>query len=468
MSYLLQHVLRPEPDQPIVLVTAPTGSAAYNIGGSTVHSALCINDRTRRAVSYEWKCMMQVKLEHLMLLVTDEISMIGFDFFQKMNEVVTSVKGLTGGNWGNICVLTVGDLFQLPPVASAPVYSAPTNVNSLNDLAPNGWEEFKLHELTEVMHQKDIDFVNALNNIRVKQPDISSSEHVMLMSRELKVARDDDKYPHSAMHVYAQNIYCDEWNEYMLNRLPGVLFSNIAVDSKKDTSTNLVSVAFSDKPRDTGNLCHTLRLKIGARVMLTTNVDVSDGLTNGSMGVVVHIAHDTSTGKMKAVLVKFDDANVGVNVCSSSGYKNVDPCAVPISKGQATFTLNGRKSCNAARTQFPLTLAWAVTVHKCQGLTLSEVVVDMSPDKGKFSSGQAYVAFSCVCSLEKLHIVNYTRSQICVSPNAEKEMIRLRESELLFCQPQIPGIENADLTLLHINICAHHYQIALYNKGSSF
>ena len=122
------------------------------------------------------------------------------------------------------------------------------------------------------------------------------------------------------------------------------------------------------------------------------------------MGVVVHIAHDTSTGKMKAVLVKFDDANIGVNARSSSGYKNVDPCAVPISKGQATFTLNGRKSCNAARTQFPLTLAWAVMIHKCQGLTLSEVVVDMSPDKGKFSSGQAYVAFSRVRSLKKLHI----------------------------------------------------------------
>ena len=66
--------------------------------------------------------MMQVKLEHLMLLVTDEISMVGFDFFQQMNEVVTSVKGMTGGNWGNICMLAVGDLFQLPPVASVPVY----------------------------------------------------------------------------------------------------------------------------------------------------------------------------------------------------------------------------------------------------------------------------------------------------------------------------------------------------------
>ena len=454
MAYLLQHVLRPEPDQPIVLVTAPTGSAAYNIGGSTVHSALCINDRTRGSVSYERKCMMQVKLEHLMLLVTDEVSMIGFDFFQRMNEVVTSVKGLTGGDWGNICVLTVGDLFQLPPVASAPVYSMPHRVNSLNDLAPNGWEQFKLHELTEVMRQRDIEFVSALNKIRVQQPDISSSEELMLMSRELTIPRDDDRYPHTAMHVYAQNMYCDEWNEYMLHRLHGPMFSNVAIDSKKDTSTNLANIMFSDKPRDTGNLRQILRLKIGARVMLTTNVDVSDGLTNGSMGTVVHIVHDSSTAKMKAVLVKFDGANVGINARNGSVYKNIDPLAVPITKGQATFTLSGRKSCNALRAQFPLTLAWAVTIHKCQGLTLPEVVVDMSPEKGKFSPGQAYVAFSRVRSLEKLHIINYTRSQIRVSLSAESEMERLRESALVYHRPHIPSREVADLTLLHVNICA--------------
>ncbi|MCG8622459.1 MAG: AAA family ATPase, partial [Proteobacteria bacterium] len=254
MSYLLQHVLHPEPDQPIALVTAPTGSAAYNIGGSTIHSALCINDRSKGTMSYERKCMMQMKLEHLMLLITDEISMVGFDFFQRMNEVITSIKGLTGCNWGGICILTVGDLFQLPPVASTPVYMAPRNANSLNDLAPNGWEEFMLHELTEVMRQKDMVFANALNSIRVKQPELFSPEDDMLRGREVHLPRDHESYPHNAMHVYAQNVYCDEWNEFMLERLPGDIVTSIATDSRKDTSTNLANVAFSDKPRETGNL----------------------------------------------------------------------------------------------------------------------------------------------------------------------------------------------------------------------
>ena len=129
--------------------------------------------------------------------------------------------------------------------------------------------------------------------------------------------------------------------------------------------------------------------------MLTTNVDVSDGLTNGTMGTVVHVVRD-NTGSLSVSLVQFDGSTIGENACASSPYKHINRSAVPIHKGQATFTIRGRKSCQASRTQFPLTLAWAVTIHKCQGLTLPEIVVDMSPKKGKFSGGQAYVAFSRV------------------------------------------------------------------------
>ena len=73
----------------------------------------------------------------------------------------------------------------------------------------------------------------------------------------------------------------------------------------------------------------------------------------------------------------------------------------------------------------PTSLAWAVTIHKCQGLTLPEIVVDMTPSKGHYTVGQAYVAFSRVTQLDKLHIINYTRKQFHVSKHAEKEMERL-------------------------------------------
>ena len=128
------------------------------------------------------------------------------------------------------------------------------------------------------------------------------------------------------------------------------------------------------------------------------------------------------------------------------------------------FVVNGCKSCNALRTQFPLTLEWAVTIHKCQGLTLPEIVVDMSPDKGRFSPGQAYVAFSRVHSLATLHIMNYTRSQIRVSPSTEGEMIRLRADPLVFDIPKMPCLSPHVFSLLHINISTllskMHYNIA--------
>ena len=82
--------------------------------------------------------------------------------------------------------------------------------------------------------------------------------------------------------------------------------------------------------------------------------------------------------------------------------------AVQIYKTQATFPIHNKTSCQATRSQFPLTLAWAVTIHNCQGLTLPEIVIDMTPAKGRFKPGESYVAFSRVRTLEKLHIINST------------------------------------------------------------
>ena len=111
-----------------------------------------------------------------------------------------------------------------------------------------------------------------------------------------------------------------------------------------------------------------------------------------------------------------------------------------------------KTSCQATRSQFPLTLAWAVTIHKCQGLTLPEIVIDMTLAKDRFKPGEAYVAFNRVITLDKLHIINYTRNQIHVSEHVEKEMERLGKNIL----PQMPSnhFQNVPggVKLLHINI----------------
>ena len=107
MSHLLKHTVKPDDDQPIVLITAPTGSAAFQIGGSTIHSAFLLYDNLKSKPSWERRTQMQLKLEHMMLSITDEISMVGFKQFQSMNQTMCTLKGTTDGNWGDICVLAV-------------------------------------------------------------------------------------------------------------------------------------------------------------------------------------------------------------------------------------------------------------------------------------------------------------------------------------------------------------------------
>ena len=126
------------------------------------------------------------------------------------------------------------------------------------------------------------------------------------------------------------------------------------------------------------------------------------------MGTVTNVVIDERTGAMICILVAFDSKHVRQEAIHTGAYKNKNQNVVPIYKTQATFPIHKKTSCQATRSQFPLTLAWAVTIHKCQGLTLPEIVIDVTPAKGRFKPGEAYVAFSRVRTLEKLHIINYT------------------------------------------------------------
>ena len=125
--------------------------------------------------------------------------------------------------------------------------------------------------------------------------------------------------------------------------------------------------------------------------MLTVNVDVSDGLVNGARGEVVCIV---SNSQHVVTTVLVDNPEVGLKAIQSSRYHSAFSSAVPLSKHEATFLAKGKRGSEVTRLQFPLTLAWATTIHKVQGLTLDEIVVEM---KGScFNPGQAYVAFSRV------------------------------------------------------------------------
>ena len=142
------------------------------------------------------------------------------------------------------------------------------------------------------------------------------------------------------MHVYAQNAHCDEWNRYKLKLLPGKEFTNIATDSKKDDCTELANITMPTNRCETGNLKKILTVKINARVMITINISVTDGLTNGAMGTVTNVVIDERTEKMSTILVSVDSKHVEQEAIHTSVYKSTNQNAVPIYQTQATFPIH--------------------------------------------------------------------------------------------------------------------------------
>ena len=141
--------------------------------------------------------------------------------------------------------------------------------------------------------------------------------------------------------------------------------------------------------------------------MITTNIDVTDGLTNGVMGTVTNVVTEQTTGKISVILVAFDSEHVGQEARYTSVYHSINQNGVPIHQTQATVPIQKKVSFPARRSQFPLTLDWAVTIHKCKGLTLSDIVIGVAHAKGKYKPGEAYVAFSRVKTLDKSYVINY-------------------------------------------------------------
>ena len=452
-------------DEVIGLLCAYTGTAAFNIDGMTLHSAFQLHNQH---ISDERKTIMRSRLANLQLLVIDEISMVGRNHFEMVNKRCSMVKHGNPNDldFGKVSVLAVGDFYQLDPVAQSPLFVKNySSAKCPSDLGPNLWDKFLFHELTQVMRQKDMEFSDMLNLVRVCKPEENSSVDLMLKARELKLKEDDLDYPNGVLHVYARNEHCNVRNEKMLNRLDAPLYSVKAEDSVQDIKVDMSQVDLSLLPTSkTGNLPLMLLLKVGARVFVSSNIDVSDGLTNGVFGSVSGIissSHVNEKGEkidqVRVVLVRFDSDRVGKEAKAKSLYKGIDVEAVPISKSEVAFktsTSDHRKTVSIIRKQFPLILSWAVTIHKVQGMTMDQIVVDMTKSKGRFTKGQAYVAFSRVRTYDGLHLINYDCDQIKVCGKVRKEMDRLRrdrrltglDSGMIWCMPK------ESVCIVHLNV----------------
>ena len=113
-------------------------------------------------------------------------------------------------------------------------------------------------------------------------------------------------------------------NENRLKLLPGREFTNIATDSNKDDCTELANVTMPTNPCKTGNLQKVLTVKINARVMITTNIDITAGLTNGAMGTVTNVVIEKKTGRIRVILVAFDSEHVGQEARYTSVYNSIN------------------------------------------------------------------------------------------------------------------------------------------------
>ena len=440
------------PNDVAVLLTAPTGVAAFNINGMTLHSAFLLGcgQLCHQQLSNEKANTLRARLSNLKLLIIDEVSMVGSNLLFLLHKRLRQIKSVPEDvMFGDVSVLAVGDLYQLPPVGQSPLF-ANVNNGSLAALHGSGslWKDnFKMIELREIMRQRgDSLFTELL--CRVRTDSCTDGDINVLQSRIITPKSRD--YPTHALHVYRLNKDVDDRNKFMLNKLASEedQFLIKAADATGGKPIDLSNVP--DKRTETGNLHTTLKLAVGARVMLTVNVDVSDGLVNGARGEVVHVGMNEENSPIR-ILVKFDNQAVGLKAISSSPFKNTFPNAVPLRKHETTFLFRGRRGMDITRLQYPLTLAWATTIHKVQGLTLDEIVVDMKG--GQFNAGQAYVAFSRVKTLQGLHILNFNKSAIKKSDYVDQEMERLNNN-LLSPLPELKfiSLKNSHITISLLNV----------------
>ncbi|MES2622876.1 MAG: PIF1 family DEAD/DEAH box helicase [Patescibacteria group bacterium] len=364
-------------------VTASTGIAATHIGGMTIHSwggigikeSLSVYDiEALHEKEYIVKRMLKAKV-----LIIDEISMLSGNTFDMINAVCKSVRQVPDKPFGGLQVICVGDFFQLPPIIKK-------NTNSLELFEDNGfvfsssaWRELKplTCYLTEQHRQSDAEFMKALAQIRNNTVD--EETHSILRTR---VVREKTDLP-DATKLYSHNSHVDTVNTREIGKLDGKIKIYEMTTKGKDTMTaTLIKSCLSPEK---------LELKIGAKVMFTKN-NPDKGFVNGTTGTIVEFHFDMPRVKV---------AN-GMTI-------DVEPM---------DWSIMDQGRVLASITQIPLRLAWAITIHKSQGMSLDAAIMDLSQ---VFEYGQGYVALSRVRTLQGLHVIGYNDRALEVHPRVQEE-----------------------------------------------
>lgn len=397
-----------ETSQLIAPVLAPTGVAALNVNGETIHRffgftpGITVKEARKKGNSPRDPNLYR----HADLLVIDEISMVRADLMDSMDAFLQEVRR-DKRPFGGLRIVAIGDLYQLPPVvtsserdAFSQLYASPYFFAShvmKKLLAAN---EVACVELEKVFRQSDESFISLLNAVRDRR--VTPDDYHRLNQRVHAIPPDD------AIMLTAINASAEELNQVRLDELPG----------DATVFHGRLSGEFPDRdvPAD-----GELRLKVGARVMCVAN-DQEGRFVNGSLGWVEALGDDPEKpdeNAERAVIVRLDDGGtVSIPSYTWTVYRSI--------YDRETKSLDQEKI--GSFTQIPLRLAWAVTIHKSQGKTFDHVVINLGT--GAFAAGQTYVALSRCRSLEGVALVKPIKPQdIRLDTSIVKFMTTLKAGE---------------------------------------
>ena len=424
----LNHRRSENPDSMKILLCAPTGKAAHNIGGSTIHSAFHI----RASQGYNFKALdlqqlntLRCRFHDLKMIFIDEISMVGRNLFNFINLRLQEVFSVSKP-FGGVSVVAFGDLFQLKPVHDAWIFSQKYSQPTLQSLGCHLWLDlFSFYELTEVMRQKDdLKFALLLN--RLREGNHTEEDVTVLESRLIKnldISSDSVKH---FPHLFSNKESALNHNELIFlgsDENQRVEIEAVdAVSGNLDRSLHDVILSHvSTDPNHTMGLHKLVKLAVGIPCELCVNVDTSDGLTNGAPCCVKKFDYRVShSDRVSIVWVEFDDEAVGL--AWRQKYKHlytndVQNRWIPVLETCRKFNIQYYQTYLVARRQFPLILSAAKTIHKSQGSTLSNAVLHFGHRKVSHSH---YVG---------LYISELNEKKISVCEEVCDEMWRLRHEK---------------------------------------
>lgn len=377
------------------VVLAPTGIAAVNVGGVTMHSFFRIPfkpllpddpdfavDRLKQRMKYSREH--QKLIRSLDLIIIDEISMVRADIIDFMDKLLRVYTGKRFEPFGGKQLLLVGDIFQLEPVVTSDMRDI------LSRYYPNpfffsarAFNEFPLIpiELKKIYRQTDREFISLLDRVRVGAPTNVDLDTLRAHVDPLAECGDDD----FVMTLASRRDMVDNINDTQLGRLK----------TKKITYTGEIEDLF---PESALPAPMQLTLKVGAQVVFVRN-DRDRRWVNGTLGKV----YSATPTRLEIELENGKRHVVSIELWENMEYTYDEASHKVIEKVIGLYK------------QYPLRLAWALTVHKSQGLTFNKVIIDLG--RGAFSSGQSYVALSRCTGLDGLTLRSpLTARDIFVNP----------------------------------------------------